>query len=409
MPKPNRPEPPKRRAPNTGSVLVRKDGRVVVRLPADLDPTRAPIYGPGRRVPFAGVEQATAWLDAEIRRRRSPPAVASPDELLGSYLFRWYRMHEHDWPPKTASAYRLAIRRWHALRNVRLGALTREAVQVAVADLRTATWTYRDKHGAPTSDPRPYSRRTIAQALAVLHQALEDLIPDVLTYNPARARRARRPQQEPDQPVWTSEQAERFLAYAERLAPDLALGYRLILRRALRIGEVIALDWSDVDAGRQTLRIDETAVPNSQESGPTKTRRVRDVPLSADLTTRLRDHRRAYPSTLPFVFVRDGRRVSVDTFRNVWDRVAAAARLPKLAPKDGRATCATLLLDAGRPLPQVQQLLGHTSVATTAKFYARILRRRQDQVAGLGEALDEALAAPSEGENGPEGVSEGTF
>lgn len=371
---------------------MRTNGRVFIILPKDLDPKRRPHYGPGRRQRFADAAQATRWLDAEIARRRAPSArSASVAEPLGAYLARWYKNHEPGWPAKTASAYRLGLRRWAHLGHVRLGELTREVVQGGIADLQRMTWTYRDKHGKPTSEPRPYSRRTIAQAASILHQALEDLIPDVLSHNPARSRRRSQQGADAEQPVWTAEQADHFLAVAARMAPDLELGYRLILRRALRVGELVALEWSDLDPQRRTLRIDESAIPNSEQSGPTKTRTTRDIPLSADLVARFQAHRHAYPSTRPFVFVRGGRRISVDTLRNVWDRIILAARVPRITPKDGRATCATLLLDAGTPLPQVQQLLGHATIATTSRHYARVLRRRQEQIAELGEAFDAAL------------------
>lgn len=395
MPRKKTPDPPpkpKRRPPGTGSVIVRADGRIAVRLPKDLDPAQRPIYGPGKRQRFTSVDQATRWLDAEIARHRNPTSrSATLAEPLGAYLLRWYRNHEPGWPAKTASAYKLGLGRWVTLRHVPLGELTREVVQGGIADLQRMTWTYKDKDGHPTSEPRPYSRRTIAQAQAILHQALDDLIPDVLAHNPATSRRRSSATADAEQPVWTGEQVERFLIVATRMAPDLEPGYRLILRRALRIGELVALEWSDLDDHGRTLRIDESAVPNSEESGPTKTRTTRDIPLSMDLVARLTAHRRAYPSTRPFMFVRDGRRISVDTLRNVWNRIALAARVPRIAPKDGRATCATLLLDAGQPLPRVSQLLGHSNVATTARFYARVLKRRAEQIAELGEEFDQAL------------------
>lgn len=380
----------KRRPPNTGSVFVRKDGRITVTLPADLDPKRRRIYGPGNRQPFASAEEATAWLDAEIRRRRQPPATASPDELLGSYLARWYRLHEDEWPERTRVAYEVSLRRWRGIGHVPIKGLTREVVQGAVADLRRATWQRVRKDGTK-SEPKRYSARTIAHAVSILHQALEDLIPDVLAHNPARLRRRGRAEQADEQPVWSAEEVAAFLAAADEHEPRFALGFRLILRRALRVGEVVALKIADVDAQAMTLTIDETAGIRRGEAGPTKTRRARDVPLSAELLAQIQAHRRAYPTTDPHLFTYEGRPLWIEYFRASWRKVVRRAGVPPIGPKDGRATCATALLDEGWPLPVVANLLGHTSVATTARFYQRVVTRRADQTAQLGERLDATL------------------
>lgn len=403
MPRAPKPPPkPKRRPPNSGSVTVRKDGRIVVVLPKELDPKRKAVYGPGARVPFASAAQAALWLDAELVRRRSPTPIASATETLGHYLARWYGDHLHEWPERTALAYDLSLRRWRILGHAPIGTLTRDVVQGGLRQLHEQTWQRTKKDGTRTGEPKPYSRRTIAHARAVLHQALEDLVPDVLTYNPAKARRRGRPQPAPEQPVWSAEQSDHFLAVAERTEPRIALAFRLILRRALRVGEAVDMTILDVDERAMTLRVDETPGLKRGTSGPTKTRRVRDVPLSADLARRLREHRHAYPATDPHLFTLDGERISLQYFRQLWHRTVRVAQLPRITPKDGRATCATLLLDQGWPLPAVAQLLGHTSIQTTAQFYARVVKRRADQTAQLGERIDAALdAASAEGRPTP--------
>lgn len=402
---PRGPAKPKRRSPGRGSVTVRTDGRICVVLPTDLDPKRKPIYSPGKRQPFASREAAEAWLDAEIAARRSPTRrSATLREPLGAYLARWYRLYCASRPERTAKAYLRHLRRWIILADVPLGDLTREVVQAAVVELRAATWRHRKPDGTLVGPEHPYSPRTIQQARSVLHQALDVLVPDVLPANPVRSDRERLP--DVAQPVWDADQVARFLDVAERTEPHLALAFRLILRRALRRGEVLDLRWSDVNERAGTLTIDETAGDRLGQSGPTKTRRIRDVPLSADLIQRLRAYRRAYPSTSPHIFHVHGHRVSFSEFRLAWLRAVRVAGLPAINPRDGRATCATILLDEGRPLPEVSRLLGHANIATTARFYARIVQRRVDQTIQLGEDFDSALdrAAERAAESAPASI-----
>lgn len=387
------PQKPKRRSPGGGSVGTRRDGRHFAILPPDLDPKRLPHYGPGNRQRFAMLEDARAWLDATVHARRNPapPGRATPGEPLGSYLARWYDNHEDGWPERTRRAYLLSISRWRVIETVPLGQLTREVVQGGVAALRRARWQRTRRDGSPIGEPKPYSERTIQQARVLLHQALQDIVPDVLSYNPASQRRSGSRQAEVEQPVWSAGQADRFLETAERIEPRYALAFRLILRRALRLGEVTDLKRDDVEESGRRLRVDETAGMRRAASGPTKTRRIRHVPLSSDLIARIRTHRRDYPTTATNLFTVNGERVSSSTLRSAWHRVIRVAGLPTITPKDGRATCATILLDEGWPLPEVSRLLGHSNVATTAMFYQRTIQRRTEEIAEVAERMDETL------------------
>lgn len=49
-------------------------------------------------------------------------------------------------------------------------------------------------------------------------------------------------------------------------------------------------------------------------------------------------------------------------------RCAAVGGIPKLSPHDCRRTCARLCHAAGGELEQIQFLLGHVSVETTARY-----------------------------------------
>jgi len=264
-----------------------------------------------------------------------------------------------------------------------------------------------------TGDPRPYSLRTIRHARTVLGMALGELVPDVLAANPVR--RTRLPKrQRPEMPVWDADEAARFLAAADQHAPHLAPAYRLILHRALRRGEVLALRWADLDERAGVLAVDETAGRRSGETGDTKGRRRREIPLSPDLIDALAAHRRAQRRPSPWVFANPatGKPFSREALREAVARAITAAGLPPITVKDLRATAATVLLDQGVPLPRVSELLGHADVATTARFYARVIRLTADRVADVAEGMDAAFARAAGSEKPaelrPSGTENGT-
>ena len=65
----------------------------------------------------------------------------------------------------------------------------------------------------------------------------------------------------------------------------------------------------------------------------------------------------------------------------------------KARPHDLRATCASLLIDAGASVKDVQHHLGHQDELTTLRLYARV---RPERSADLAKRLD-ALIAETDG------------
>ncbi len=374
---------------------MRKDGRLFAILPPDVDPLRRAHYGPGGRRAFADKAEAEAWLAVEIARRRNPlPGAAHGDEELGSYLTRYLKTYGTAMSPRTLSANRVALRYWLPyLGRVRLRQVTHEVIQGAVAQLREARWRYRRKAGTPAGLPRPYSPATLAHARQALAHALSYLVPDVLPHNPVRRTVLAR-HQPPPRPCWDAGEADRFLAAAERRVPQLALAYRLILRRGIRRGEVLSLLWSDVETQRGVLVVAQTAGTRAGEAGPTKGRRTRDIPLGDDLPQRFATHRarQARPGRWVFTNPATGKPYGINILTWHLDTLTAEAGVPRIAPKDMRASCATILLDEGVALPRVSELLGHADVATTSRFYARQIKQRAERVTRVADALDAAHA-----------------
>jgi integrase len=78
--------------------------------------------------------------------------------------------------------------------------------------------------------------------------------------------------------LWTSEEARRFLAYAEEQDSDTAALVRLALDSGARLGELLALTWPDIDTTKGTVRIRRSV---SQKRLPGDERMLRfDTPKS---------------------------------------------------------------------------------------------------------------------------------
>lgn len=189
-----------------------------------------------------------------------------------------------------------------------------------------------------------------------------------------------------------SEQARRFMACLE----DEPLFWRafvnVLITCGLRRGECIGLQWRDIDPDKLILHVCRNVTidrnsPDKYRVGNTKTGEDRIVPLSPRVYGLLMElkhehEKRLQMKLLPtsFVFCRasDPARPQYPTEPTRWQRkFVNRHNLPNVSPHDLRHTAATLALEAGANLKEVQQLLGHTDPGTTMAFYTGVTEEAQ--------------------------------
>jgi integrase len=185
--------------------------------------------------------------------------------------------------------------------------------------------------------------------------------------------------------------------------------YTLVLSAVLtgmRIGELLALRWKNVDFKRKVIRVRE-AVYEGHVSTPKTRSGLRDVPIGPALEHALREHSgrsRIADDTLVFP-TRNG---TYQRPGNLQKRhllpACAEAGLRGFSWHDFRHTHATLLSDMGEPLKTAQAQLGHASLSTTAEIYAHAMPSSQRAAV---ERLERAVGFLTD-PNGPkfEGVLE---
>jgi len=158
-----------------------------------------------------------------------------------------------------------------------------------------------------------------------------------------------------------------------------------------RWGEATALRPADVDRAAGTVRITKSWKKGDQgwELGVPKTRKsVRTINVD-NLVLEQLDY------THEFLFTNSGRGrrntsgvVRIHSFHpNVWAPAVVRAKAAGLSKSprvhDLRHTCASWLIHAGRPLPAVQEQLGHESIQTTIGSYYHLNRDSGKDNAGV--------------------------
>lgn len=163
----------------------------------------------------------------------------------------------------------------------------------------------------------------------------------------------------------TPEQTTRLLA-AVRASPNPLLGaiVAFLLLTGARKREALDARWQDIDWHQQLWRIPKT-----------KSGKVRHVPLSSGALKVLQSLKDDAETRTGPVFAnpRTGRPF-VSIFYS-WDTARKQAGLPELRIHDLRHSFASFLVNAGRSLYEVQELLGHADIRTTSR-YAHLSRER---------------------------------
>ena len=159
----------------------------------------------------------------------------------------------------------------------------------------------------------------------------------------------------------------------------------LLLTTGMRRGELVGLQWRDVDFKAGTVSINRN-VAYTPETGlvvgtPKTTNSLRTVPLIPSVSRSLEELRReveaAYPGAdlkTAYLFpnksgIYDPR--MPDSITRRLERFMKRNGLPKLSPHDMRHSCASLLLANGADVKSVQEILGHADASTTLNFYVK--------------------------------------
>ncbi|MDR5876013.1 site-specific integrase [Vreelandella gomseomensis] len=163
----------------------------------------------------------------------------------------------------------------------------------------------------------------------------------------------------------TPDQTQHLLvAVRKSQNPLLASIVAFLIYTGARKREVLDARWSDIDVSRKLWRIPKT-----------KSGKVRHVPLSMGALQLLAALRAEHPPLDGLVFANPCTgRPFVSIFHS-WDTARQRAGLPELRLHDLRHSFASFLVNAGRSLYEVQELLGHADIRTTSR-YAHLSRER---------------------------------
>ena len=381
----------KRRGRGEGSIYPRKsDGRwvgsVVVGYKADTGrPIRKVVYG-------ATKEEAQAALD-ELRGKVKAGVADSEKLPLRHALDFW--LSGQIKPHADEATYRLYQQR---IRDHILPTLGHHPV-AAISPYVIQAWNEDLERQGCT----PNLRKNFAK---LLRRCLDQCVKfGYIRTNPAREQRLPRSHSKEINPL-SADQTVRFLAVAA--GHRLAALWLLALDSGMRQGEMLALEWADVDfvAGavnvKKSIRTEKGGVTRVKETKtPAGRRRIR---LTARTLEALAARRRLNGGRLVFGTPGRGKRHGEERYLRknavlaTFHLLLAKAGLPKIRFHDLRHTHATLALAETKNIKAVSSRLGHGDITLTLNVYAHYLPAHEDEyVAAMEKLLQPSAPAMNTG------------
>jgi integrase len=295
-----------------------------------------------------------SWLEDWLERRRKPPKPLKPQ------TWRGYKSKIHTYIVPAIGRHKLT-------------ALKPEHIEAMYEGMRGAG----------------LSEATIRQTHAILKKALKDAI--------RRDKLARTPMDRVDPPGTEKNKRDQLTptqaALVLRAAGDDARWW-LAVYYGMRQGEVLGIDWADVDTVkwlsltvRETLQTDYDGglilgAPKSRAS-------KRTLPLVPLMAARLKLHwEHEGRPTAGLVFHRDGNPIPPRADWEAWRALLAKAKAPTVALHAARNTAASVMEASGVPDRLVMQILGQTQVQTTHGYQTADLERMVRALEGVADLLE---------------------
>jgi len=156
----------------------------------------------------------------------------------------------------------------------------------------------------------------------------------------------------------TDDELRRLLGAARRHSARMLAAITLAVATGMRQGELLRLDWSDVDFVKKTVRIHIT-----------KNDDARTVHLPESAAEAFHELRRSRVVGVTHIFTgRRGARLTKAELDARWRRVKKAAKLEDFRWHDLRHTAASFLAQSGASLVEIGAVLGHRSPSVTARY-----------------------------------------
>ncbi|MFD1631873.1 tyrosine-type recombinase/integrase [Pseudopedobacter beijingensis] len=179
--------------------------------------------------------------------------------------------------------------------------------------------------------------------------------------------------------VLTKADQKKIMNYIQEHFTFRNLGVYICLSAGMRIGEVCALTWEDIDTDNGIISVNRTIQRIYViEDGTRRTElildtpktknSIREIPISKDLLRILKPFKKIV-NPLFFVLTNDAKPTEPRTYRSYYKNLMKELKMPELKFHGLRHSFATRCIESNCDYKTVSVLLGHSNISTTLNLY----------------------------------------
>ena len=376
----------KRRKRGEGSVHLRKDGRWEGRVVIGYDDKGLPITK--NALARTRTECVAKLKKLQETCAERPNEKLRQDMTFGQWMDFWYQNYSKTkLRPTTQASYEGAIYKHiiPALGKIPLSELTANDLQRFYGMLKKEGRLIRTElYGKGVSD------RMVWLCHARIKTALDRAVQDGLIRVNPTADCKLPPKSAKEMQVLTREEMQRFLiqakeeGYFELFLMELATG--------LRRGEILALQWDDLDFATGALHIQRQVYRANGKlvvSEPKTKAAFRTIVLPPSLVEVLREYRQQVDSRWMFPSpVKEDSPLDPATCRKRLQTILDHADCKRVRFHDLRHVFVTTALESGMDIKTLSTIVGHVSAATTLNIYTHVTdAMRQTAAAKIDQGI----------------------
>lgn len=179
--------------------------------------------------------------------------------------------------------------------------------------------------------------------------------------------------------VLTRADQKKVMNYIQEHFTFRNLGVYICLSAGMRIGEVCALTWEDIDTNTGVINVRRTIQRIYVIEGgirrtelildtPKTKNSIREIPLSKDLLRILKPFKKIVNPSF-FVLTNDAKPTEPRTYRSYYKNLMRDLNMPELKFHGLRHSFATRCIESNCDYKTVSVLLGHSNISTTLNLY----------------------------------------
>lgn len=179
--------------------------------------------------------------------------------------------------------------------------------------------------------------------------------------------------------VLTRTHQKKVMNYIQEHFTFRNLGVYLCLCSGMRIGEICALTWEDIDTDNGIINIRKTIqriyiIEDGKRrtelllDTPKTKNSIREVPMSRDLLRMLKPFKKIV-NPLFFVLTNDAKPTEPRTYRSYYKNLMKQLEIPEIKFHGLRHSFATRCIESKCDYKTVSVLLGHSNISTTLNLY----------------------------------------